>query len=231
MEAKRRRERNGFSLVDLLLIIAAMVGIVIVLLPMLTRSHRHHPGLHCINNLKQIGTAFRLWSLDNSDKLPMQVSITNGGAMELAEGGSVYAAFLVMSNELSTPKILFCPEDQTSVRRIASTFAPTVPPNAKEGVFPFTETNSISYFIGLDATDTKPEIILTGDDHFQVSGTKPKPGLFSLLTNAPVEWRNERHRKEGNIGFADGSVQIYNSHELRKALLKTGMATNRLAMP
>jgi hypothetical protein len=36
----------------------------------------------------------------------MQVSVTNGGTMELVNGGTVFEHFLVMSNELSTPKLL-----------------------------------------------------------------------------------------------------------------------------
>jgi hypothetical protein len=45
----------------------------------------------CINNLKQIGLAVRVWSLDNSNTNPPD--------------------FLSMSNELSTPLVLLCPAD------------------------------------------------------------------------------------------------------------------------
>ncbi len=231
MKTKHSFARGGFSFVDLLLIVAAVAGIFFVLLPTLTRSHRHRPGLQCSNNLKQISISFRIWAGDNNDKTPTQVSQMNGGAMELAETGSAYAVFLVLSNELNTPKILFCPNESNPKRRMASIFASTVPPGANEWTIPFTETNSISYFVGLDATDTKPEMILTGDDHFDIAGVKPKPGLFLLQTNAPVEWRNERHPKQGNVSLADGSVQGFSTATFRRALVQTGIATNRLAMP
>jgi hypothetical protein len=39
--------------------------------------------IRCVNDLKQVGIAFRLWEGDNNDKYPMAVSVTNGGAMEL----------------------------------------------------------------------------------------------------------------------------------------------------
>jgi hypothetical protein len=45
----------------------------------------------CVNNLKQIGLAMRVWSLDNEEAYPPN--------------------FQVMSNELNTPKILLCPSD------------------------------------------------------------------------------------------------------------------------
>lgn len=45
----------------------------------------------CVNNLKQIGLAARIWATDHQDVLPND--------------------FATMSNELSTPKILICPSD------------------------------------------------------------------------------------------------------------------------
>jgi len=45
----------------------------------------------CINNIKRIGLAARLWAMNNSRTFPTD--------------------FLSMSNELSTPKILVCPGD------------------------------------------------------------------------------------------------------------------------
>ena len=45
----------------------------------------------CVNNLKQIGLAIKIWSSDHDDKYP--------------------TSLMVISNELSTPKILICPGD------------------------------------------------------------------------------------------------------------------------
>ncbi len=50
-------------------------------------------SIQCINNLKQMGLAVRVWALDNNDMSPPDM--------------------LSMSNELSTPKILVCPADKT----------------------------------------------------------------------------------------------------------------------
>lgn len=226
---KTHRKTRAFSMVDLLLVIAALAGIfMVVLLPEFAKSHTPASRASCTNNLKSLNYAFRIWAGDNNDKMPMQVSVTNGVAMELAEQGSAYAIFLVMSNELNTPKILFCPEESNQHRTQAVFFgAQTVAGSA----VPFGPTNNLSYFVGLDAEDIKPATVLAGDDHLSVAGVKPKPGLFLLPTNAPVEWRNERHIKQGNVAMADGSVQGFSIPALRTALAQTGFATNRLAMP
>ncbi len=138
--------------------------------------------------------------------------------------------FRVMSNELSTPKFLFCSQD--AGRHCATNFT--------------TDLNhqTISYFIALDAEDNYPQMILSGDDNLEVNGIHVPPGISNLSTNAPVEWtENERHgrpqqwsfRKQhfriGNIGFADGSVQMTTALTLQSALVNTGFATNRLVIP
>lgn len=222
--------RYGFSSLDLLFIILA--GAIVVIVVLSCFAPRHHPKrLGCSNNLKQVGLAFRIWAGDNNDKFPMQVSITNGGAMEWAVTGSAYEVFLVMSNELSTPKILFCPEDWYQNRIPASVFANWNTSNTSPTVASFPATNTLSYFVGLEADEAKPDMILSGDDHFSIAGARPNRGLLPLSTNMPIEWRKERHSKQGNIALADASVQMTSTSTLRKLLTTTGNATNRLAMP
>lgn len=73
--------------------------------------------ISCDNNLKQIGLAFRTWALDNGGQFPFNVSTNAGGTMEFCATGSdgfdrnAARHFEVMSNELSTPRILVCPKD------------------------------------------------------------------------------------------------------------------------
>ena len=227
MKSKPSTTKRGFSHVDLLLIVAAVVGITIVILPALTRPRAPYCRAYCSNNLKAVGLAFLIWAGDNDDKFPMQVSVTNGGAMELANEGSAHAVFMVMSNELNTPKILTCPDETTPQRVAATVFAL----NAPAGSIPFTATNHLSYFVGLDADETKPDSILSGDDNFVVGPVTPSAGLWRLNTNSLVEWSKSRHTYGGNVGMADGSVQGFTTPAFRAALVKTGIATNRLAMP
>jgi len=50
------------------------------------------------------------------------------------------------------------------------------------------------------------------------------------LTNS-LPWTAARHKFAGNIGLADGSVEQTTSSGLNELLHKTGLATNRLAIP
>lgn len=219
-------------MLDLLLVLAAFAAMAVVILPRMARSQTKSNKVGCNNSLKQGSLALRSSSMDLGfgDKFPMQISVTNGGTMELAQQGSIYSVFLAASNDFVTPKLLFCPNDSNPQRQQATDWSPTLPPDSPLGRFPFT-TNSISYFIGLDASANQPTTFLMGDDHFTMGRTKPKPGLWLLPTNAPVAWRNERHQSWGNIASADGSVQSLDMRALRTALVNTGMATNRLILP
>lgn len=234
MKTNRRKMNRGFSMIDLTLVVATLVGIFLVVLPALTRPRRNHaPRISCTNNLKQLGYAFRIWAGDNNDKMPMQVSVTNGGAMELAEAGAVYAVFLVMSNELNTPKILFCPTDQKRTQAVAFDSA------ASNNSVVFSGNTNLSYFASLDANDTAPAMFLSGDDNFLIngdqnnpaSGTPVQPGILTLKTNDLIAWSQTRHESQGNIALADCSVQGLSTKALRTALNNTGIETNRLAMP
>jgi competence protein ComGC len=232
MKLRFSHQRNrALTPVEVLVIIAVLAVVVALLLPWLAASNRIPQKINCVSNLKQIGIAFGLWEGDNNGKYPMVVSVTNGGAMELVATGNVAACFQVMSNELSTPKILLCPEDP---RRVWAT-------NFSKGF----DNSHISYFVGLDVTsEINPQMFLSGDDNFAIGGFPVKSGVLELSTTTPVTWTSlrhvaynshfwtaARHKFVGNIGMADGSAQQFTTDGLQKALQQTGVTTNRLVLP
>lgn len=113
------------------LVAAPAVGVTAIgagmLLPALAKAKGKAQSISCQNNMKQIGLAFRIWSGDNNDQFPFNVSASKGGTLEACQRGgdgydrSAYLHFQVMSNELNTPKILVCPGD--SAKQPAADFA------------------------------------------------------------------------------------------------------------
>jgi hypothetical protein len=214
-------------MLDVLAIIAAVAIVVglFVLLPALRKPQINSARINCVNNLKQVGLAYRLWAGDNGDKFPMQVSTNTGGTMELVQSGAAYPHFQVMSNELSTPKILKCPEDK--LRVTANHFGPAL-----------RDTN-ISYFIGLEADETLPSMWLAGDRNLTANGLEVKPGLFTFKANKILGWSAQLHKHQGNLGLADGSaqqvtntrLQRYATNALHTYVNATTNTSFRLAMP
>ncbi len=138
--------------------------------------------------------------------------------MELvASGKNVWLNYLVMSNELSTPKLLICPAD-TERFPPATNFSTDL-------------VGKISYFVGLNASLNFPQAVLSGDDNFEINGVPVKSGLLQLSTNHATAWTFARHKFAGNIGLADGSAQQLSNSGLTNLLHQTGLATNRLAIP
>ncbi|HTL73427.1 MAG TPA: prepilin-type N-terminal cleavage/methylation domain-containing protein [bacterium] len=217
MKPRRSNQRcYALTLVEVLVVLFLLMILIAMLLPALARPKRGS-HINCVNNLKQVGLAYRIWAGDNNDKYPMEVSATNGGAMELAAAGNAVAAFQVMSNELSTPRVLLCPLDKEHSR--ATNFNSC-----------FTAKN-VSYFIGLDANSSFPNSILGGDNNLERGGRPISPGVHELTTNTMYFWSASRHRRSGNVVLADGSVQSLANSNLVNRFNQTGLATNRLAIP
>ena len=204
------------------MVVAIIAILAALLLPALSKGKAKAKRVQCLNNLKQVGLGFHSFVHEHGDKFPMQVSTNSGGSLEFVQagnalGGNFYFAFRhlqVLSNELVDPKLLVCAAD---TRAIAADFATL-------------RNNNVSYFIGATADYSKPDSILAGDRNITggLSGTGP---ILRVGANDEMAWTGELHGFKGNILFADGRVELFNSTALPGVLSRSAVAQNAFLTP
>ena len=214
-----RKKEQGFTALEMIVAIAVVVLLAVLLLPRMARPKNRPHRINCVSNLKQVGLAARMWANDNGEKFPWQVSTSTNGTMELVNGPSVSPHFLIMSNELNSPRILACPTDAT---------------RTKAFVFSEFDDKHLSYFVGLDADETRPQSILSGDRNI-TGGVRVTNTVFQFTSNSVVGFTKDLHNQQGNLALGDGSAQQVApaalGNQINAALLSSGQPGLRLAIP
>ena len=81
----------GYASIAMLIVMVPLIAALV--LPAMAKAKSHASRVSCVNHMKLIGLAARMYANDHNDKWP--------------------ANFQVMSNELNSTKILICPSDRT----------------------------------------------------------------------------------------------------------------------
>ena len=115
-----RLGKSAFTLIELLVVIAIIAILAALLLPVLSRAKEKGYRIACLNNIKQIVLAARLYANDYNDYLPCQ----NGDAWDTDGPGWLYNGPANMGSSsgamtgqiwpyILTTNIYWCPMDRT----------------------------------------------------------------------------------------------------------------------
>jgi prepilin-type N-terminal cleavage/methylation domain-containing protein len=251
MKKMRRTKVGAFTLIELLVVIAIIAILAGLLLPVLARAKAKAIQTQCVNNIRECGTAFRLWSDDNNSRYPMSyIGNANYPQLNVAAPvpGSAYANtyrfFQAMSNELSAPKLVMCPADERTATTNFTTGMSA--PVANGGM-----NLSVSYFVCAQADESNPRMFLCGDRNitsdsvtspgngpngygysYPLTAGAPTDGqgyVFAFGTNMapanPMGWTAKSHNASGDVTLADGSTQKFSSSQLKQQLNADGDTT------
>jgi prepilin-type N-terminal cleavage/methylation domain-containing protein len=123
--------RAGFTLVELLAVIAILSLLIAILLPALTQARHHARRMACAGNLRHVGVAIHLYADDFGDTIPFGPAgrpVTGSNfytvtgdvtsLLSLEDGAPVGLGLLLKDYLAHQPTVMFCPgADQPSEAR------------------------------------------------------------------------------------------------------------------
>ena len=209
---------TGLTRLEVIVIIGCLAILFLgflLLMPSLPDERGRSPRVRCASNLRQFALSLILWGYEREGKLPMEVSVAEGGSREHAVAGNLMSTLAVATNEIYDPRILLCPSDRR--RRPVTNFANIT-------------TANMSYFLNIDAQYSNQTQVLAGDRNVAVNGRAIPPGPLMIRDPNAISWSSNLHVIGGNVALADGSVhQVWNRQF--QILLWTNGTGSRLIIP
>jgi prepilin-type N-terminal cleavage/methylation domain-containing protein/prepilin-type processing-associated H-X9-DG protein len=222
----------GFTLAELLVVVAIIAILSALLLPALATQKSKTQSISCQNNLRQLQIAWQMYTLDHGDTLPanqwMNLSWIDGcpngylctaDSWVLGDSTIDTECWNIRNGSLfpftRNTDIYRCPGDRTTVHR---TFGDSTPPMLR------TRSYSMSYY--MNGSEQKPErktrfsqikspsrVFVFLDEH----ETSINDGVFFVHVpnddgerTEGMHWMDlpaDRHRQGCNLSFADAHVE------------------------
>jgi prepilin-type N-terminal cleavage/methylation domain-containing protein/prepilin-type processing-associated H-X9-DG protein len=219
------RPERAFSLVELLVVIAIIAILAALLLPVLSLAEKRGSQTSCLNNLRQLQVAWRMYMDECNDSLPLNDSVistysphwstTNSWVIgdasvsadsSLIRGGSIFPY-------INSTEIYHCPSDHSMVTnmntlRIRSysldyflngeldtQYDQDLPDSSFDGLI--TKGNSLS---------NPSKVFAFADESEWTIGD----GVFVVYRTPSETWEDvpsDRHSQGGNLSFADGHCE------------------------
>jgi type II secretory pathway pseudopilin PulG len=213
-----RAADHALTLIEVVIVLTVLTIAAILFLPALARMKAKPSRVKCVNNLKNVSLAYRIFATDNNDRFPFEIPGKDGGTREFTN--DLVLQIRALSNELATPNIVVCP-----TRTI---------PQIRSISWTALKSSNISYYINLSASESQTTNgILAGDAGFKLNGQIPTDHPVHISSSDQIAYPpdfHENHNPNANLAPTDGSVSQIGPNELPRSLAKTGM-TNFFLLP
>ena len=203
----RARVRGGFTLVELLVVIGIVAVLISLLLPGLVQARERAKRVVCLSNLRQLGTAVRMYANDSRDQVPLGYWSGFKQANYLiyygdsGGGHDTHLAPLYRRGYLKeSPQAFYCPSDTDPLFQFNSPENPWPPPEPKVSVGRSTRVGYGCRPVADWGNSSVPPKRLP-----RLSQLKDKAILADIV--ARPRFVDIRHKKGVNVLYADASAR------------------------
>jgi prepilin-type N-terminal cleavage/methylation domain-containing protein/prepilin-type processing-associated H-X9-DG protein len=240
-------KRDGFTLAELLLVIAILAVLAALLLPVFTTARHASKASVCASNLRQLSKATLLYTQDHDECFPLAFSRLTG-----ANGVCLRTVWGVLRPYLRDYRVALCPADLqpidlTAFRTVqgvacplcageptqaslmlnwclavnAATYPETPPVSLARLPFPASTGFWFDGWLGVSHS---------GAGFEPTSGIDPRHSLSARVPDRVFQGQEARYRGKGQASFVDGHVRAFHARLDYDARVR-GSTTQYIARP
>ena len=201
MKTKHRSSTSAFTLVELLVVLAIIAILASLLLPATSRAKARAYNTVCVSNLRQLGSATRLYTEDNENRLPSAEILPTmpiDPQKPLSRICDVLARYAGKAASTNSVTVFKCPSDKES---LFATEGSSYEWNSELNGHRMDETGSKAVHI--------MKVVVLNGDVLQTSGTNMVLRFPPETTPLLIDYEDFHPRppKPGkNVVFMDGHV-------------------------
>jgi len=217
----KRKKETGFTLVEMLVVIAVITVLAALLLPVLSRAKAKAHRTVCINNLRQISLGVRMYSDDSNDASPTAAVTNRDFFIPLYSGYKALMKNYVGLNGASSSedKLFACPADVFNPGFLVGT---NYPPRTfvKQSIHGYPPDYSSYVFNGGDnlirtnkGGKQTASFTILGLGNVKLSSVK-HPSMTIMMAEFPVLFPYSWHEPSSHGGAGSFFPQFNNSKDV-----------------